>query len=724
MGCCSAKIENSDSPREAESGTELLLGIDGLHCINCVSKVEKLLNHQPGVLSAAVNLTKKQARLKVIDSEMSLNTVCSELSQAGFKARRITSGQAAQHQQQQAEQRALLLKMGVSGAVAANVMILSIALYVGQYQGIEETLKRFFQVLSFALATPVVFYCGRHFFEPAWKALSHGRITIDVPITMGLGATYILSVVSFLRGTEHQYFDTVTAFVFALLVGRYLQSIGMSKVRSSLDLLLGLRPQRTTVLENEVSVEIDVEKLKIDHLVLLSQGLGIPADGTLICGRIEVDESAMTGESLPVVKSPGDKLLAGTTVFSGSGKLRVDAVGSKTTLSRLGALIEQTQENRMGEARLSGRVASIFSIAILLLAGAVFLWWLPAGLEQATLIAVSVLVITCPCALGLALPLAFWMAVRKGVEHGVLVKDEAALEVTSSLTDLVLDKTGTVTQGRPELVAEEFFNGHTPETVGPLVHLLERDCPHPFARALVSRFADYPEPTSEMAVETVPGRGRRTDYQGQTLFVGNPGSTLRQSGLDIELSVDGKRAAGWRFDDAIRPEAQNLVQALKARKLQLHLLSGDRADRTEVVANHLGISHYKGEQLPSDKAASVRKMQEDGHLVGLLGDGVNDGPALAAADVGAAMGHASAVATSSAPVLLLRPGLQPVLSWLDLGAAYRKTVKGSLLLSVLYNAVAVPLAAAGFVSPLVAAIAMPVASLAVVVNSLRLGARL
>lgn len=703
----------------------ILVSLQGLHCINCVNKVEKLFQACPGVTSASVNLTKKQARLTIEEPSFDLKESLDKLSDAGFTGRLLSERQTQQQEQDNAEQKALLLKMGVAGCVAANVMLLSLALYAGQFQGIESGLKSFFQLVGFLLTTPVVFYCGRHFAEPAWKSLRQGHITIDVPITVGLGATYLLSVVSFVRGSDHQYFDTVTAFVFALLVGRYLQSLGMSRVRNSLDLLLGLRPERTQILVDGKLVEIPVEDLKLGHIVNLTQGASVPADGSLVNGSVEVDESAMTGESLPVLKNLKDPLLAGTQVFSGACTMRVDAVGAKTTLSRLGQLIEETQESRMGEGRLSGKIAAVFSVAILFIAAVVFLCWLPAGLEKATLTSVSVLVITCPCALGLALPLAYWMAVRTGAEHGVLVKDEAALELTPKLSHLVLDKTGTLTVGRPELIEERFAEGESEESVGPIVEFLERRSHHPFARFLATRFADFQADLGRpCCVKTLPGRGRQAKIDGKVYFLGNKGSDQTEQGCDIELTRDGEVLAGWRFDDALRPEAAKLVTDLKQRGLQLHLLSGDREDRTQRVADLLGLDQSAGGQLPEDKSERIAQLKKEGATVGLLGDGVNDGPALATADVGVAMGHAAAVATASAPVLLLRPGLAPVLSWLNLGKAYRQTVKSSLGLSALYNLLAVPLAAAGYVSPLVAAIAMPLASLTVVVNSLRLPRRL
>jgi Cu2+-exporting ATPase len=703
-----------------------LLSLEGLHCINCVHKVEGLLGRASGVREARVNLTKKQARLQVLESRFDLSATLDRLHEAGFSGRKLSDNQTLHHNLENAEQRSLLLKLGVAGCVAANVMLLSVALYAGQFQGIESGMKRFLEVVSFLLATPVVFYCGRHFAEPAGKALASGRVTIDVPITIGLTATYLLSAVSFFRGTDHQYFDTVTAFLFFLLVGRYLQGLGMSRVRTSLDLLLGLRPERTLVLKDGLREEVPVEQLQVGHIVVLVQGAGIPADGTLVDGRLEVDESTMTGESLPVTKQKGEALLAGTQVFSGSATMRVDAVGSKTALSRLGALIEQSQESRMGEGQLAGRVSAMFSSAILVMAALVFLFWLPQGIERAVLVSVSVLVITCPCALGLALPLAFWMAVRTGAEHGVLVKDEAALELTPNLTDLILDKTGTLTLGRPELIQERFSDGHSPETVGRFVELLERDASHPFARFLVNRFSEFVEDDwADVAVETLPGRGRRAVVNGQEVFLGNsPRTDEQKHGLDIELTVDGQSLAGWCFDDALRPEAPELVCDLKRRGLNLHIISGDALNRTAKVAGLLGIEQFAGRQLPEDKVRKVVELQRSGAVVGLLGDGVNDAPALAAADVGAAMGGATVVATASAPVLLLRPGLRPVVAWLNLGRAYKRTVASSLAVSALYNVIAVPLAAAGWVSPLIAAVAMPLASLVVVINSLRLGKRL
>lgn len=725
-GCCSPNPSTAIAAAlpSAES-SRLLLSLEGLHCINCVDKVEGLFRSRPGVTAAYVNLTRKQARLEVVPELFDLPSALDELGAAGFSGRLLGSKQEQALERESSEQRTLLLKMGLSGAVAANVMILSVSLYVGQFQGIESGLKTFFQLISFALATPVVLFCGNHFTIPAWRALSSGRVTIDVPITLGLMVTYTMSVISFFLGTEHQYFDTVTAFVFWLLVGRYLQSLGMSKVRNSLELLLGLRPERATVISNGHPVEVAVEALEVGQVVQLSQGSGVPADGTLIEGQLEVDESMMTGESLPVRKELGDPLLAGSKIFSGAGMIRLDAVGGKTALSRIGALIEETQENRVGEGRLSARVAARFSAGILLLATLVFFWWLPSGLEKAALTAVSVLVITCPCALGLALPLAYWMAVRTGVEKGVLIKDEAALETTPSLTDLVLDKTGTVTVGRPELLQEEFFNGYSAEAVAPVVELLERQAPHPFARALVRRFEGLgSSPECDAEVSTIPGRGRQALIDGKVCFLGNSGQGLAEGGLDIELTIDGVRAAGWRFDDALRPEAAGLVAQLKQRGLRLHLLSGDRQDRTARVAGQLGIEQFAGGALPTDKSTRIQELQSQGAVVGLLGDGINDGPALASADVGAAMGHAATVATASAPVLLLRPGLDPVLAWLNLGKAYKQTVASSLAISFIYNAIAVPTAAAGHVSPLLAAIAMPLASLAVVLNSLALKRRL
>ncbi len=420
-------------------------------------------------------------------------------------------------------------------------------------------------------------------------------------------------------------------------------------------------------------------------------------------------------------RTVGEEVLAGTLLFSGEARVRMEAVGGETALSRLGLLLERAQEERSGEGLWSGRLASGFSAAIVGLSLVVFVVWLPSGLMKATTVAVSVLVITCPCALGLALPLAFWMAVRTGAERGVLVKDQAALEMTPQITDLLLDKTGTLTVGRPELVKEKLY-GESREAIGRLVELIERDSPHPFARCLVDRFQDVADPAAQAEdVVTIPGRGRQAKVDGIEYFLGRP---LSGNETDIELLRQGRRLAGWSFDDALREGAHLLVQKLAARGLRLHLVSGDRQDRTQAVARQLGIASASGDQLPEDKCHRVSELQTRGAVVALLGDGINDALALARADVGVAMGHAAAVATASAPVLLLRGGLAPVLDWLHLAEAYRATVRRSVGLSICYNALAIPAAAMGWVSPLAAAIAMPISSLAVVINSLRLARRM
>ena len=702
--------------------SQTLLSVDNLHCVNCVGRVEKLLRQQPGVTEARVNLSKKQARLSISESQFQLSQVLERLEDEGFPCRLLSEQQNERDDQSRSEERQLLIRMGLAGSVAANLMMMSASTYIGQFQGMDSSLQRLFEIFGFVLATPVVFLCGRHFLEPAQKALKSRTITMDVPISVGMLATYAFSTVSFFTGGEHQYFDSVSAFVFVLLVGRYLQGVGMARVRTSLDLLLGLRPSKVTIKEGLETREIPVSGLKVGDLVVLETGKAIPADGHLLQGEVEVDESAMTGEALPVLKAGGDPLLSGTSIFSGQGLMRADAVGGETALERLGALVAQSYESRNPEGRLSSLIAARFSAAILGLSFLVFLLWLPQGLAKAVTTSVSLLVITCPCALGLALPLAFWMAVREGAQRGVLFKEQAALEMSAKMTDLIFDKTGTLTMGRPGLVHEWFSPGESEASIGPLVEYLERTSPHPYARCLVDRFSTYrgPEDGAEN-VQTVAGRGREAHFDGHIYFLGRPES---EHAHDIELLRDGERLASWRFDDALRPEAAAMVSALKARGLRLHLASGDKRSRVEEIAKSLGIESAQGQMLPQDKERWVAALQAEGAVVGLVGDGINDAPALARADAGAAMGHATQVATASAPVLLLRPGLRPVIDWLELSQAHQATVRSSLRLSLLYNCLAIPTAAAGWISPLLAAIVMPLSSLAVVTSSLQLHRRL
>lgn len=702
--------------------SQLLLSVDNLHCINCVGRVEKIISAQPGVTEVRVNLSKKQARVELEESSFSLDSCLDSLDGQGYPCRVLSHDQNQRDQKSQGEERQLLIRMGLAGCVAMNLMMMSASIYIGKFQGIDQSLQRLFEIFGFVLATPVVFLCGRQFLEPAWRALRSGSITMDVPISVGMLATYTLSTISFLFHGPHQYFDSVTAFVFVLLVGRYLQGTGMARVRSSLDLLLGLRPSKVVIRRGANELEIPVGSLEVGDLIVLQTGDAIPADGSVLEGQLEVDESSMTGEALPVSRGPGGALLSGTSVFSGQALMRADAVGGETVLDRLAALVEGSYESRDKEGRLSSLIAARFSAAILGLAALVFLLWLPQGWVAATTTAVSVLVITCPCALGLALPLAYWMAVKEGAQRGVLFKEQGALEMSARLTDLVFDKTGTLTMGRPGLVEEWLSPEESETSVGPLVEFLERTSPHPYARCLVERYSDFrgPEQGAE-EVLTLAGRGRQATLGADTYFLGRPPG---DSPHDIELLKNGERLASWRFDDPLRPEAAKLVQALRSRGIRLHLASGDKNSRVRDIAQRLGIDSAQGEMLPQDKEEWIARLQAEGGVVGLVGDGVNDAPALARADAGAAMGHAAQVATASAPVLLLRPGLAPVVEWLNLASAHQRTVRSSLHLSLLYNCLAVPTAALGWISPLLAAIVMPLSSLVVVTNSLKLHRRI
>lgn len=698
--------------------------LDNLHCINCVNRVEEYLRKQDGVAKARVNLTQKRANVEIDPERFETEQVLAGLEKLGFEGRLVDLDQNQQMATGQTEQKAILRKMAFAGCMSGNLMLVAASLYIGQFQGIDAPLQRLFEIIGFVLATPVVFYSGSHFYLPAARALFSGKVTMDLPITLGLFATYTLSVVSFFRGASEQYFDTVTAFMFVLLVGRYVQSIGMTRVQTSLNFLVGLRPEQVKVRRNGSVISIPVNTLEVGDVAVLETGDGVAADGTITAGSVEMEEAALTGESLPQMRQKGEKIYSGTRVFSGQADYVVEATGSSTALSRLGELVEESQLHRSTEGRLSSLLASRFSVLIILMATITFVAWMPSGVDKAILVATSVLVITCPCALGLALPLSFWTAVRAGVEKGVLVRDESALEESAAITDLVIDKTGTLTRGNPALVEEDL---HADEArIAALVLALEKTSSHPFALTLKSRFTPSSccsrPPKLEMEVEDHVGRGRSGTIGGDTYFIGR----LAERGhrCDIGLTCNGELLATWRFADPLRDDAKELVHRVKERGLTIHLASGDRRETTEAVANVLGIESFHGEMLPEEKVRLVESLQARGKRVGLLGDGINDSPAMACANVGIAMGHAAKITTMSAPVLMLRPGLAPVLSWLDLSDHYRGLVRSNLTISLLYNLAAVPTAALGYVSPLMAAIVMPLASLAVVGNSLRLGRKM
>jgi len=729
---------------------EINLLVEGIHCAACVWLIERGLQSLPGVEEARVNLTGRRLRVRWDNGRLQLSRILRRLADLGYAATPFdpdaAEGAVAR------ENRTLLFRLAWAGFAMMNLLWISIALYSGADQG---EFRELFHWLGFLLATPTILYSGAPFYRGAWSGLRSGHLSMDLPIAIGVSVTYGYSLYVTLGGSEigAVYWDTVVNFLFVILVGRYLEAISRRRAVAATQRLFDLQPKVATRLQDDGGeTVVPIRSLVVGERVLVRPGERIPVDGEILDGGSGVDESMLTGESRPVPKNAGDRVSAGT--INGAGVLRVRVTGllAETTLGRIIRLVEEAQASRAPIQRLADRIVPWFVAATLGLAVLTFVLWVQVDLERALTAATAVLIITCPCAFGLATPMAVAVASGVGAARGILIKNGAVLERLSSIRHLVFDKTGTLTEGRPAVVAIAGA-GADWRVLGPespvltdeqradlrLIGALERLSEHPAATAvldLCERAGIDPGGLKVEAVEVEPGLGIAGRVAGRAVVIGR-GEWLARQGIalpsDPESSnepasrilcaVDGRLTLRLGLEDRLRPSAESVVARLRDQGLRVTLLTGDRRAAAERIADRLGPVELIAEVLPEDKDRVIDDLQRAGEPVAMVGDGVNDAPALVRADVGIAMGSGTDVSIAGADIVLMSSELERVLEASELSRRTLTTIRQNIALSVLYNLVMVPLAMAGVVTPLIAAVSMPLSSLAVIGNSARLGAR-
>ncbi len=729
----------SEFVQDLGEGREVNLLVEGIHCAACVWLIERALDETPGVQEARVNLTGKRLRLRWDDARVHLSTLLRRLADLGYAATPFDPEAAEGAVRRQ--NRALLFRMAFAGFAMMNLLWISIALYSGAERGGFRSL---FYWVGFAIATPTLAYSGLPFFRAAWSGLRHASLTMDLPIAIGATITYAYSVyVTLTLAPGHEvYYDTLVNFLFVILVGRFLESVSKREAVSATQRLLDLQPRVATRLDDSGEHLVPIRAVRPGDLVLVRPGERVPADGEIVQGETRVDESMLTGESEPQPKGPGDGLTAGTLNGDGAVRLRVAGTLKDTALGRIIRLVEEAQASKAPIQCIADRVVPWFVAVTLGLAAVTFLWWWGEDFEKALMAATSVLIITCPCAFGLATPMAIAVASGLGARHGILVKNGAVLEGLSDIRHFVFDKTGTLTEGKVRVVGVRSIHGDwhgegpLPDGLGAVLAPLasaERGSEHPLAGALVSLAGDLGLESPPPAwVRAHPGRGIEAEVAGHRLLAGR-GDWLRAQGVvpapglevpgdaaGFRVALDGREQAFVQVEDPLRPGARELMDALRADGVRLTLLSGDRRAVAEAVAARLGGMEVIAEVLPEDKERVIAGLQADGHRVAMVGDGINDAPGLVRADVGIAMGSGTDVSIASADLVLISSELDRVRLALALSRRSLRTIRQNIGLSILYNTVMVPLAMSALVTPLVAAISMPVSSLAVIGNSARL----
>ncbi|VAX07647.1 Type cbb3 cytochrome oxidase biogenesis protein CcoI; Copper-translocating P-type ATPase [hydrothermal vent metagenome] len=733
---------------ELSEQREINLLVEGIHCAACVWLIENSLQAMPGINEVAVNLTGRRLRVKWDNGRLQLSAIMQRLGQLGYAATPFDP-QAAEGILQR-QNRKLLYRMAFAGFAMMNLLWVSVALYSGADKG---EFRGMFHWIGFAIATPTLLYSGFPFLKGAWDGLRSMHLSMDLPIAIGASVTYLYSLYVTLSGTVvgEVYYDTVVNFLFVILVGRYLEASSKRHAVASTQRLLDLQPRVATVIREGREEIVQIRLVKPGETVVVKPGAKIPVDGLILEGTSTVDEAMLTGESEPVPKQEGSLISAGTINGPGVLTARVEGLLKDSALGRIIRLVEAAQASKAPIQCMADRIVPWFVVITLGLATVTFLWWWEIGFEQALMAATAVLIITCPCALGLATPMSIAVASGLGASNGILVKNGAVLESLSSINHFVFDKTGTLTEGRMTVAAIHMdsvtWDGslhEIPEAVLDLLTVLsalERYSEHPIAAAIIecANSAGVDINAKEVTgVENRPGYGIKGEIDDCTVLVGT-GPWLEQHGViretvfdqaeegmdqlgigSLRCAIDGCEIAVIAIEDRIRPGAPELVEALKQESMQLTMLSGDRWSTAEAIAKRLGGIDVIAEVLPEDKDRVIADLQQGGHRVAMVGDGVNDAPALVRSDVGIALGSGTDVSIASADIVLMSSELEKVRLASALSRRTLRTIRQNIAISITYNIIMVPLAMAAVVTPLVAAISMPISSLLVIGNAARI----
>ncbi len=724
-------------------GEETQLDIQGMTCASCVRRVEKALAKVPGVESASVNFATNQATV-VHDHDATTASLIKAVVDSGYGAttnddEHKNHGSASEHAEH------MQMESVSELANAKNNLILSIALTIPLFliSMFWHARPEWVNWLLFALATPVIFWCGRQFFLVAAKALRHFSTTMDTLVAMGAGAAWAYSTYALIaqRGhghmiNEHIYYETGAVIVTLILLGRFLETRAKTHMSDSIRKLMDLSPKSATVIGPDGSEkQVATTNIKMGDLIRVKPGERVAVDGAVTDGESYVNESMITGEPIPVSKQTGDQVTGGTVNEQGTFTFRAERVGSETTLAQIAKMVQRAQGSKAPMQGLADKVSSIFVPIVILIAILTMVVYLMNGksLDGAIIPAVAVLVIACPCALGLATPTALMVGTGRGAELGILVKDGKALEIAGNIKTILLDKTGTLTEGKPRLTDVVTFGDWSEDEALAFAASIEAPSEHPVGQSVVNEAKKRKLTIVDVkSFEAVRGQGVRGTVNGVVGVIGRSAlvtnmtpevqaalSTLESQGKTAFVVSAGDRFACLAVSDVVGDHSQEAITQLIELGIHPVMVTGDNRATAEAVAKQVGIETIEAQVLPSDKAAIVERYQKEGSTA-MVGDGINDAPALAQADLGIAMGTGTDVAMETAGVTLLRSDLRGVAQGIRLAKATLTTIRWNLFWAFIYNAIMIPLAAIGLLNPMLAAGAMAFSSISVVLNSLRL----
>jgi len=700
---------------------EATIYVGGMYCSACSWLIETTLTRRPGVASAEVNPITHRLRLRFAEDDSSFSALLATLASLGYQPQPMSPEGAARPEV--TEQRAALKRLLVASLGMMQVMMFAVGLYAMDFQGVDADMQHFLRLVSFFVTTPVVFYAAKPFFTSAWRGVVTRKPGMDLPVSIAVGSAYAASIyATFTRGPA-VWFDSVTMFVFFLSLGRFLEMRARHRSIDRGAALSSLLPNTALRIDDGAQTTVPVSQLASGDTVLIRAGESIPADGILASGSTSVDEALLTGEARPQTKGVGDELSAGSINLDSMIEMSVTTTGGDTTLGTISRLSERARYARPAFVTLADRIASYIVVALLVVAASVATFWYFADADRAFVITLSVLVVTCPCALALATPAAFAAAGSRLSQLRLLVTNGNAIETLSRVTLAMFDKTGTLTRGLPRITAVYVTdNARTEKDCRLIAAALEHASTHPLAKAFAMPGELPPVTSQEIVVGqgisgTIDGREWRL---GNGAFVGGGLAADDSSATHVFLGVEGNPVAWFELKDEIRPEAARTLETLRELGIATALVSGDNRIAVETVASDLAITDVHFECTPEDKLAIIENAQLRGERVVMIGDGINDAPVLAGADTSVAPAHGALLAQTSADVIMLGESLAPLTTAVEMSRKTMRIVRQNLAWAIIYNALALPLAAAGFVPPWLAAIGMSVSSLVVVLNALRL----